>query len=78
MSWGSTREVSEASANLSHADIVNLELKWTYEFPAAGRARSHPLIAGGAVFTGSQDGTVYALDAETGCVRWTFPAAAEV
>jgi len=27
---------------------------------------------------GSQDGTVYALDEETGCVRWTFRAPAEV
>ena len=32
----------------------------------------------GAVFVGSQDGTVYAFDLETGCVRWTFQAAAEV
>ncbi len=32
----------------------------------------------GAVFVGSQDGTVYAFDLETGCVRWTFAARAEV
>ena len=32
----------------------------------------------GAVFVGSQNGTVYALDKESGCVRWTFRASAEV
>jgi polyvinyl alcohol dehydrogenase (cytochrome) len=32
----------------------------------------------GAVFVGSQDGTVYAFDLETGCVRWQFAARAEV
>ena len=32
----------------------------------------------GAVFVGSQDGTVYAFDLETGCVRWTYAARAEV
>ena len=44
-------------------------LKWAFEYPDAQRARSHPLIAGGAVFVGSQSGRVYALDAESGCVR---------
>ena len=32
----------------------------------------------GTVFVGSQNGTVYALDANSGCVRWTFRASAEV
>ena len=78
LTWGNSREVGEQAASLSRADIPTLELKWAFEFPGAQRARSHPLIAGGAVFTGGQDGTVYALDAETGCVRWTYSAAAEV
>jgi polyvinyl alcohol dehydrogenase (cytochrome) len=32
----------------------------------------------GALFVGSQNGTVYALDAASGCVRWSFRAGAEV
>ena len=47
-------------------------------FPASTRARSQPTIAMDAVFVGSQDGTVYAFDLDTGCVRWTFAARAEV
>ena len=32
----------------------------------------------GSVFVGSQDGTVLALDLDTGCERWRFEASAEV
>ena len=40
--------------------------------------RFQPAVAGGTLFVGSQNGNVYALDAKTGCVRWTFRASAEV
>ena len=33
---------------------------------------SSPVIAGGAVYFGSGDHNVYALDVETGALRWTF------
>src|SRR5206468_2983331 len=35
-------------------------------------------VAGGRVFVGSQSGTVYALDAKSGCIIWTFQAKAGV
>ena len=41
-------------------------------------ARAQPTVAGGRVFVGSQGGTVYALDAKTGCTIWTFQAKAGV
>ena len=65
-------------AQITAADLPRLELKWAFAFPNAQRARSQPAVAYGAVYVGSQDGTVYALDEETGCVRWTFRAPAEV
>jgi polyvinyl alcohol dehydrogenase (cytochrome) len=78
--WGrdTSRFVPGAVAGLSAEDIPRLKLKWSFGFPGAVRARSQPTVAMGAVFVGSQDGTVYALDLETGCVRWAFEAAAEV
>ncbi len=80
--WGvahnNNRYVSDAAANLSRDDVENLELKWSVAFPNALRARSEPGIAGGSLFVGSQDGTVFALNAQTGCLRWTFRASAEV
>ncbi len=80
--WGvshaNTRYVAGDVAGLNGDDVRRLELKWAVAFPNALRARSEPGIAGGALFVGSQDGTVYSLNAKTGCVRWTFRASAEV
>jgi len=80
--WGVSRQnqrfISRDIAGLDASDLEKLELKWAFRFPNAQRARSQPTVAMGAVFVGSQDGTVYALDKATGCVRWTFQASAEV
>ncbi|MFN3231906.1 MAG: PQQ-binding-like beta-propeller repeat protein [Alphaproteobacteria bacterium] len=75
---GHTRFVDAETAALTADDVPLLTLKWAFAYPNATRARSQPAVAGGAVFVGSQDGTVYALDEETGCARWTFTADAEV
>jgi polyvinyl alcohol dehydrogenase (cytochrome) len=78
--WGhdTRRYIPAEVAGFNRSQITDLELKWSFGFPASTRARSQPTIAMGAVFVGSQDGTVYAFDLETGCVRWTFAARAEV
>ncbi|HSN70164.1 MAG TPA: PQQ-binding-like beta-propeller repeat protein [Steroidobacteraceae bacterium] len=80
--WGitpaNTRFIPGNVAGLSRDEVGKLELKWVFAYPNAQRARSQPTVAMGAVFVGSQDGTVYALDRETGCVHWTFRASAEV
>ena len=78
--WGhdTRRYVPAEVAGFNRSQIADLELKWSFGFPASTRARSQPTIAMDAVFVGSQDGTVYAFDLETGCVRWTFAARAEV
>ncbi len=78
--WGynNSRFVDADAARISPADIGRLRLAWAFEFPGGIRARSQPSIAYGAVYVGSYDGTVYALDRTEGCVRWTFKAGAEV
>jgi polyvinyl alcohol dehydrogenase (cytochrome) len=78
--WGydNARRIAAADAGLTPATAADLELKWAFEFPNAIRARSQPTIAYGAVYVGSADGTVYALDLQSGCVRWSFNAGAEV
>ena len=58
--------------------VPKLTLKWAFGFPNATSARAQPTVAGGRVFVGSQNGTVYALDAKTGCTIWTFKAKAGV
>ncbi|MEY4720451.1 MAG: hypothetical protein RIQ46_176, partial [Pseudomonadota bacterium] len=78
--WGhdNSRFVSAADGGLTVADAPALKLKWAFAYPASNRARSQPAVGWGAIFVGSQDGTVYAFDLKTGCTRWTFRASAEV
>jgi polyvinyl alcohol dehydrogenase (cytochrome) len=73
-----TRFQPADQARLTAADVPHLRLKWAFGFPDATVAWAQPTIAGGRLFVGSQNGTVYALDAKTGCIRWTFAAAGGV
>ena len=41
-------------------------------------AYGQPSVVGGRVFVGADTGFVYALDAKTGCVHWSFRASAGV
>ena len=61
-------------AGLTAADLSRLTLNWAFGCPDAASAWAQPTVAGGRVFVGSQNGTVYSLDAATGCIRWTFSA----
>lgn len=75
---GNTRFQSTAQAGLAAADVPKLTLKWAFGFPDVTSAWSQPTIFGGRLFVGSQNGSVYALDAKSGCVIWTFAAKAGV
>jgi polyvinyl alcohol dehydrogenase (cytochrome) len=78
--WGhdNRRFASAMQAGLTKAQVPTLKLKWALAYPAAQRARSQPAVGWGAIFVGSQDGTVYALDLDSGCTRWRFRASAEI
>lgn len=82
LGWGvdhsNSRFQPSESAGLGLDDIAGLEVKWSFAYPNAIKARSQPVFGGGAIYFGSSDGTVRALDAKTGCLRWTFKAGAEV
>jgi len=69
-----TRFQDAAAAGISAADVPKLRLKWAFGLGDGIMARSQPSIAGGRVFVGSQAGTVYALDARSGCIYWAFDA----
>jgi len=80
--WGldlaSTHHIPAKTAGLNPANVGKLRLKWSFGFAGAERLRGQPTLAGGAIFIGSHNGEVYALDRETGCVRWKFDAPTEV
>ncbi len=73
-----TRFQSSAGAAISASDISKLTLRWALGFADASSAWAQPSVAGGVVYVGSQNGTVYAVSATTGCIFWTFPAAGGV
>src|SRR5262249_49629919 len=59
---------------LTGAGVPILKLKWAFGFAGGTQAYGNPAIVAGRVFVGSDNGTVYALDAATGCTHWTFKA----
>jgi polyvinyl alcohol dehydrogenase (cytochrome) len=67
-----------AQAGLSGDDVPRLKLKWAFAFPDSIGLRSQPAVFRGRVFAGGQDGSVYSLDASTGCVYWSTTVDAEV
>lgn len=75
---GNTRFQPADQAGLTAEQTKGLVLKWAFGFPDATSARSMPTVAGGRLFIGSQSGAVYSLDARSGCIVWTFQAAAGV
>ncbi len=68
----------QTAAGLPAAEVPRLRLKWAFGFPGASSVYGQPTVVGGRVFVGVDTGYVYALDAETGCVYWSFRAEAGV
>ena len=76
--WGgdlrNSRFQSARLAGLGAADLPRLKLKWAFGFANDLHAYAQPSVVGGRVFVGSESGIVYALEASTGCTRWSFKA----
>ncbi len=80
--WGvdvrNTRYQPASVAGLTADQVPKLKLKWAFGFPGAYATFGQPTSYAGTLFVGSEDGTVYSIDAATGCTWWTFKAAATV
>ncbi len=76
--WGldasNSHSVPADKAGLTAAELPRLTLRWAFAVPDAIETRAQPAIAGGAIYLGGTNGTVYALDAESGCARWAYRA----
>jgi polyvinyl alcohol dehydrogenase (cytochrome) len=71
---GNSRLQPLAAAGLRAEDIPKLKVKWAFGFPYAVTIEAQPTAVGGRLFLGTATGTVYSLDARTGCVYWTYRA----
>ena len=80
--WGvdltNGRFQSAAAAGLTADQVPRLKLKWAFGFPDSTSAYGEPTVAGGRLYVGSNNGFVYALNAKTGCVYWSFEAKSSV
>ena len=65
--WLGTSSRIRASAEPA---MLSVTVRWTSD--TGYYAGSGPAAAGGTVYVGNENGTVYALDAVTGRVRWAY------
>jgi len=65
-----TRFQPARQAGISAAQLAHLKLKWAFGIPNVRSVRSQPVIYDGRIYVGGLDGTVYSLDANTGCTFW--------
>ena len=74
--WGNdvanTRFQSAKTAGISADAVPRLKVKWAFGFPHATAAHAQPAVVAGRVFVGSNAGWVYSLDANTGCLYWSY------
>lgn len=75
---GNTRFKSQSEAGLKVKDIPRLKLKWAFGFDQGMSSFGQPALVSGRVFVGSDTGYVYSLDAESGCVYWSFKPVSNV
>ena len=76
--WGQDLSNSRYQPNpgLAASDVPKLKVKWAFGFPGDTSAQSQPTVVGGRVFVGSVSGTLYSLDASTGCIYWSYKTGA--
>ena len=74
--WGNGPENAryQRFTRVGTENVSRLKLKWAFGIPDASTAYGQPTFVQGRLFFGSGDGTVFSLDAKTGCTIWTFRA----
>ncbi len=69
---------SADAARLSISQVGKLKLKWAFGLDGDISTYAQPTVVDGSIFMGSAAGMIYALDAATGCIHWTYQAGAPV
>jgi polyvinyl alcohol dehydrogenase (cytochrome) len=80
--WGAdasnARFQTAKAAGIAADQVPRLKLKWAFGFPGVTAVYGQPSVVAGRVFVGVNTGYLYSLDADTGCVYWSFEAQAGV
>jgi polyvinyl alcohol dehydrogenase (cytochrome) len=64
----------QAAPGIAAAELGRLRLKWAFAFAGDVNAFAPPAVFGDVLFVGSAGGSIYALDARSGCIRWHYQA----
>jgi len=76
--WGvtvaNTRFEPADAAGLTPEQVPQLKVKWAFGFPDGLSAYGQPTVVSGRVLVGTDTGYVYSLNAQTGCVYWSYQA----
>src|SRR5690242_2984010 len=77
------QDVAMFRGNPQHTGVFNAAgvpklsgMKW--KFHTGGMVIGSPVVVGGQVYFGSDDGNLYAVDAETGAQKWKFEARSRI
>jgi polyvinyl alcohol dehydrogenase (cytochrome) len=80
--WGAnisnSRFQTAQAAQMTARQVPSLKLKWAFGLEGAKQVFGEPVVVSGRVFFSADTGMVYSLDADRGCVYWTFQAEAGV
>ena len=66
------------AAGLTLEQTRGLKLKWAFGYDGDVNAFAQPAVIGDQLFVGSARGSIYALSAKSGCIRWIYPAGGPV
>ena len=75
---GNARYQPGTKADLTADQVPQLKLKWAFGFPNASTMYGQPSVVNGRIFIGSENGYVYSLSGDSGCVYWSYHAKAGV
>ncbi len=78
--WGISLDNArfQQTTSITAENVAKLKLKWAFGFPNGNSAYAQPTVVHGRIFVGADTGYVYALDADSGCIYWSFRANAGV
>ncbi|MDE3171360.1 MAG: PQQ-binding-like beta-propeller repeat protein [Acidobacteriota bacterium] len=80
--WGNDLDNSrfqpEKAAGLTADQVPQLRLKWAFGIPFGAETSGQPSVVDGRVFFGEDTGFAYSVNADSGCVYWSYHADAQI
>ena len=78
--WGVDEQNTrfQPNSSINALNVGSLVLKWAFDVPESRTMRGYPAVSSDTIFLPNTTGKLYAIDRESGCVKWQFDAQAEI